>query len=304
MLYSHLFKVRNYTMLVKVQTMKKLDVRSEGVSSRIPDTTLHTIVMDYDNITDARLTEELIHIDLFSRENVIETISRTDFEKIKSSYLTDLGIKNNYDSQPFFDGVKFLEKRYGVDYAKPNPDFFEAMNLNLSWVLSEKFRATPIDDVLRVPLYEYKALQTVKEISGIKHARYATEVMNQARQWIILPSTPITDVDYFLELHKDPLIHNFRKKVKEFAQSGASPQVINQQIYEANKELEELKIDDYTLFGGLLSLTKGLIDLVNGSATGVISTTTGLLALTKELRKAEKEKNYAWLQFLKGFNEQ
>ena len=42
-----------------LQIMKKLDVRTEGVSSRIPDTTLHVIFLDYDNIVDERLIEEL-----------------------------------------------------------------------------------------------------------------------------------------------------------------------------------------------------------------------------------------------------
>jgi len=40
--------------------MKKLDVRVEGgISSRIPDTSLHIVTLDYDNITDERLIEEL-----------------------------------------------------------------------------------------------------------------------------------------------------------------------------------------------------------------------------------------------------
>jgi hypothetical protein len=62
MLWSHLFKIKKYTLLFKVQVMKKLDVRSEGVSSRIPGTALHVIFMDYDNITTERLVEELEHI--------------------------------------------------------------------------------------------------------------------------------------------------------------------------------------------------------------------------------------------------
>jgi hypothetical protein len=40
--------------------MKKLEVRVEGgVSSRIPDTSLHVTFLDYDNIVDDRLIEEL-----------------------------------------------------------------------------------------------------------------------------------------------------------------------------------------------------------------------------------------------------
>jgi hypothetical protein len=59
MLLSHLFKIWSYTLLVKFQLMKKLDVRTAGVSSRIPNTSLHVTFLDYDNIVDDRLQEEL-----------------------------------------------------------------------------------------------------------------------------------------------------------------------------------------------------------------------------------------------------
>ena len=60
MLWSHLFKIWVYTLLVKIQIMKKLEVRVEGgVSSRIPNTSLHVTFLDYDNIVDDRLIEEL-----------------------------------------------------------------------------------------------------------------------------------------------------------------------------------------------------------------------------------------------------
>jgi hypothetical protein len=60
MLLSHLFKIWSYTLLVKIQLMRKLDVRVKGgVSSRVPDTSLHVTFLDYDNITDDRLVEEL-----------------------------------------------------------------------------------------------------------------------------------------------------------------------------------------------------------------------------------------------------
>jgi len=46
-------------MLLKFQVMKKLNVRTSGVSSRVPNTSLHVIFLDYDNIVDERLVEEL-----------------------------------------------------------------------------------------------------------------------------------------------------------------------------------------------------------------------------------------------------
>jgi len=59
MLLSHLFKIGKYTILAKLQAIKRLDVRTEGASSRIPKTALHVTFLDYDNITDERLQEEL-----------------------------------------------------------------------------------------------------------------------------------------------------------------------------------------------------------------------------------------------------
>jgi len=43
--------------------MKKLEIRVEGgISSRIPDTALHVLFLDYDNIVDGRLMEELRYL--------------------------------------------------------------------------------------------------------------------------------------------------------------------------------------------------------------------------------------------------
>lgn len=39
--------------------MKKLNVRTSGVSSRVSRTSLHVVFLDYDNIDDERLREEL-----------------------------------------------------------------------------------------------------------------------------------------------------------------------------------------------------------------------------------------------------
>lgn len=59
MIWSTLLKLRNYSLLLKIQLMKKLDVRSRGMSSRVLKTSLHVTFLDYDNIVDDRLIEEL-----------------------------------------------------------------------------------------------------------------------------------------------------------------------------------------------------------------------------------------------------
>jgi len=79
MLWSHIFKVGKYTILMKIQSMKKLDVRTEGVSSRIPGTSLHVTFLDYDNIEDPRLVEELeFLIEEFQTGNWIVIETRRD----------------------------------------------------------------------------------------------------------------------------------------------------------------------------------------------------------------------------------
>lgn len=59
MLWATIFKIRNYNVFLKFQIMKKLNVRTVGVSSRIPKTSLHVIFLDFDNVVDKRLIEEL-----------------------------------------------------------------------------------------------------------------------------------------------------------------------------------------------------------------------------------------------------
>ena len=56
---AHLLKIRAYNVLFKFQVYKKLGIRSRGPESRVPKTSLHVIFLDYDNIDDERLKEEL-----------------------------------------------------------------------------------------------------------------------------------------------------------------------------------------------------------------------------------------------------
>lgn len=59
MLWKQTLKIGDYTFLLKAQSKKKLDVRTRGVSSRIPTTSLHVTFLDYDDIVDERLKDEL-----------------------------------------------------------------------------------------------------------------------------------------------------------------------------------------------------------------------------------------------------
>jgi hypothetical protein len=59
MLWSTLFKIGKFHVFLKFQILRNLDIRTRGISSRIPKTSLHTIFLDYDNIEDEKLREEL-----------------------------------------------------------------------------------------------------------------------------------------------------------------------------------------------------------------------------------------------------
>jgi hypothetical protein len=59
MLWSTLLKIGNYHLFLKAQILRNLNIRTRGVSSRIPNTSLHVIFLDYDNIDDEKLKEEL-----------------------------------------------------------------------------------------------------------------------------------------------------------------------------------------------------------------------------------------------------
>jgi hypothetical protein len=59
MLWSHLFKLRNHTILIKFQIWKKLTIRTRGMESKVMGTSLHVTFLDYDYTNDKRLKEEL-----------------------------------------------------------------------------------------------------------------------------------------------------------------------------------------------------------------------------------------------------
>lgn len=62
MLLATVLKFGDYSFLLKFQVMKKLNIRTEGVTSRIPETSLHVTLLDFDNIDDDRLREELVYL--------------------------------------------------------------------------------------------------------------------------------------------------------------------------------------------------------------------------------------------------
>lgn len=122
MLWSHLFKLGKYTLMLKVQWIKKLDVRSRGMSSRVPKTSLHVSFLDYDNIIDdPRLIEELE----FLQEN---------FE-IGSFYVFETRNKGRH--AVCIDALRFKDVKEIVDFTSCDLMFKKAPRINeyRCWVL-------------------------------------------------------------------------------------------------------------------------------------------------------------------------
>ena len=250
--------------------------------------------------SEVQIFHELIESNLFRKEKVVEMITNSDFARIKQGYDRDSGI-NESPPSGFINAVDVMKRRYGPDYALPNPERFEAMNINVTWVLSEKLSAVPLDDILRSPLYEYKAVQATS--LGTEMTKTAYEMINQARQVLYLPTKPLHDVDDLFVLHKDPRVRKYREKVRDLSEKRATPREISREIYNANLELQKLDIQTYTLVIGFFNLIAGLLSMQCDFSTGSLGTATGLMLIGKELRKIWKMKRYGWLEIVQGLCE-
>lgn len=121
MLWSNVIKLRNYSVLLKLQVMKKLDVRSSGVSSRIPFSSLHVVFLDYDNIEDERLREELFFL-------------QSEFE-LGNFYV--LKTRDYGRHAMCLDALRFKDVKEVVDFSSCDMMFKKAPNINeyRCWVL-------------------------------------------------------------------------------------------------------------------------------------------------------------------------
>lgn len=155
MLLSHLFKIGKYTLLVKIQTMKKLGVRTEGVSSRIPNTALHVTFLDYDNITDERLKEELGFL-------------QDEFE-IGNFYV--LKTRREGRHAVCLDALRFKDVKEMVDFSSCDLMFKKAPRINeyVTWVLRFAGKGS------REPpeyLYTVESSHEGKNLQSRGHAKY------------------------------------------------------------------------------------------------------------------------------------
>jgi hypothetical protein len=196
-----------------------------------------------------------------------------------------------------------MTSQYGDKYANPSPQLFEAMHLNLTKSLSKNLKASPLDDVNRVPLYEYKAIQDIA-VSPLNVSK-ACDLVNSSRQVFYLPSEPIKDLDVFIELHSHPSIKSFREKVNELSNSDATQLEISRELNDAQRELDKLGADYSTLAVSLLGTFGGIASafLHADFITGILAGTGTIIAYVKEWRKTIKAQSYEWLEFVKGISE-
>jgi hypothetical protein len=130
MLWSHILKIRNYNILLKVQVYKKLDIRTTGYESRVPNTSLHCTFLDYDNVTavgtdtiesERRLREELEFL-------------QEEFE-IGNFYVFET--RNNGRHAVCLDALRFMDVKNIIDFSSCDIKFKSAPRINeyRCWVL-------------------------------------------------------------------------------------------------------------------------------------------------------------------------
>ena len=159
MRWSHLFMIHKYTVFLKVQILKKLETRAEGAASRVVGTTRHVIFLDYDDIDDYRLLEELQHIQ--------------DEKKIGNFYVFET--RRNGRHAVCIDALRFRDVKDIVDYSSCDIAYKRGPRLNeyRSWVIRYTKKGKNRD----APKYIYK-VESPHEGKNLQSLGHATYLMN------------------------------------------------------------------------------------------------------------------------------
>jgi len=159
MRWSHLLMIRNYTVFLKVQILKKLETRAEGAASRVVGTTRHVIFLDYDDIDDYRLLEELQHIQ--------------DEKKIGNFYVFQT--RSNGRHAVCIDALRFRDVKDIIDYSSCDLAYKKGPKLNeyRSWVLRYTKKGKNRD----APKYVYK-VESPHEGKNLQSLGHATYLLN------------------------------------------------------------------------------------------------------------------------------
>jgi hypothetical protein len=155
MLWSHLFKLGKYTLLLKIQLMKMLEVRTRGMSPRVPKTSLHVTFLDYDNVMDERLIEELRFL-------------QEEFE-IGDFYVFET--RNSGRHAVCIDALRFKDVKEIVDFTSCDLMFKKASRINeyRCWVL--RFTKTGNREPPEY-LYTVESPYAGKNLQSLGHAKY------------------------------------------------------------------------------------------------------------------------------------
>lgn len=155
MLWSTLIKLGDYNVLLKLQVLKKLNIRTSGISSRIPNTSLHIICLDYDNIKDERLKEELEFL-----QNEAEL---GNFYVLKTS---DYG-----RHAVCIDALRFKDVKQIIDFSSCDAMFKRAPRINeyRCWVL--RYAKKGDRDAPKY-LYTVESEFEGKNLQSVGHAKY------------------------------------------------------------------------------------------------------------------------------------
>jgi len=159
MRWSHLFMIHNYTVFLKVQILKKLETRAEGAASRVVGTTRHVIFLDYDDIDDYHLLEELQHIQ--------------DEKNIGNFYVFQT--RRNGRHAVCIDALRFRDVKDIVDYSSCDIAYKRGPRLNeyRSWVIRYTKKGKNRD----APKYIYK-IESPNEGKNLQSLGHATYLMN------------------------------------------------------------------------------------------------------------------------------
>jgi len=159
MRWSHLFMIRNYTIFLKVQILKKLETRAEGAASRVVGTTRHVIFLDYDDIDDYRLLEELQHLQ--------------DEKTIGNFYVFET--RRNGRHAVCIDALRFRDVKDIIDYSSCDLAYKKGPRLNeyRSWVLRYTKKGKNRD----APKYIYK-VESPHEGKNLQSLGHATYLLN------------------------------------------------------------------------------------------------------------------------------
>lgn len=198
--------------------------------------------------------QKLLKSEIFINKSTEDELSWEDVGKIKE------GFQRDHHQPDFADAVHSIEERYGYNYASPNPIDFEAMNINIIEVISKKLGGIPIDDCAKAKLYRYKLISLYS-----KYEKTAEKYIDNLPQIIFgLPNIRINNVDEFLEIHQNPKIQDFRNHIIDIANTSSSEDInrrIKNDLYQANKQLKELKFDSFTFIGSIMGLTGSSVAL-------------------------------------------